>query len=74
MSYTINHTIKCCKGCVAPKRHPGCHGHCSEYREEKAEYDAKKAEIDRMKSIKSGLDSQAIASVTRARKIREGRK
>ena len=23
--------IKCCKDCVAPKRHPGCHGVCPEY-------------------------------------------
>lgn len=28
--------IKCCKDCVAPKRHPGCHGVCPEYLYEKA--------------------------------------
>ena len=32
-------TIKCCNGCVPPKRHPGCHGKCPEYLAEKAEYD-----------------------------------
>ena len=31
--------IKCCKGCVAPKRYPGCHDRCPEYLAEKAEYD-----------------------------------
>lgn len=28
--------IKCCKDCVAPKRHIGCHGTCKEYLDEKA--------------------------------------
>lgn len=27
--------IKCCHGCVPPKRCPGCHGVCPEYLEEK---------------------------------------
>ena len=27
--------IKCCKNCVAPKRHSGCHANCKEYIEEK---------------------------------------
>ena len=74
MSYTLNYNITCCNGCIAPKRHPGCHGHCPEYRKEKAEYEAHKAKVDKQKAIKRGLDSMAIAAVDRARKIREGRK
>lgn len=36
--------IKCCRNCVAPKRHVGCHGTCKEYLEEKAAWeDAKKS-------------------------------
>lgn len=27
-------SIKCCYGCVPPKRHIGCHGTCELYREE----------------------------------------
>ncbi len=73
MSYTINHPIKCCKSCVAPKRHPGCHGHCPEYRAERAVYEAVKAEADKRKAIRDGLDAQTIAGVYRAKKIREGR-
>ena len=73
MSYTINHPIKCCKSCVAPKRHPGCHGHCPEYLAEKAVYEAKKTEMEKQKAIREGLDAQAIASAYRAKKIREGR-
>ena len=26
-------SIKCCKNCVAPKRHPGCHSTCQEYQD-----------------------------------------
>ena len=32
-------SIKCCNGCVPPKRNPYCHGSCQEYMAEKAEYD-----------------------------------
>lgn len=74
MSYTINHHIVCCKSCIAPKRHPGCHGHCPEYLAEKAEYEAKKAEAEKRKAIKKGLDAQAAAAVYRSKKIREWRK
>ena len=35
---TNRKTIKCCFGCVPPKRYPGCHGKCEEYKKEKAEY------------------------------------
>lgn len=31
--------IKCCKNCVAPKRHIGCHATCAEYLSEKKEHD-----------------------------------
>ena len=30
-------TIRCCKGCVAPKRHIGCHATCKEYIEQSKE-------------------------------------
>ena len=34
--------IKCCKDCVPPTRHPGCHGTCEQYLKEKAEYEKQK--------------------------------
>ncbi len=37
--------IKCCKDCVAPKRHPGCHGVCPEYLYEKALWEEEKIKI-----------------------------
>lgn len=41
--------IHCCKDCVAPKRHPGCHATCKEYIEEKAKYEEQKAKIKEAK-------------------------
>lgn len=35
--------IRCCKDCIAPKRHPGCHATCQEYIDEKAKYTVEKA-------------------------------
>ena len=32
-------TIECCKSCVAPKRHIGCHAVCPEYIAEKTAYE-----------------------------------
>lgn len=39
--------IYCCYGCVAPKRHPGCHGVCQEYLAQKEEHDRIKAAHDK---------------------------
>lgn len=58
--------IKCCKGCVAPKRYPGCHGHCPEYLQEKEAYEKRKAEDDKKNAVKYGITSQRTASVTKA--------
>ena len=35
----MRNTIQCCKHCVAPRRHIGCHGHCDEYITERKELD-----------------------------------
>lgn len=34
--------ITCCKDCVAPKRHPGCHDTCKEYFEQKERWEKDK--------------------------------
>lgn len=34
--------IKCCAGCVPPKRHSGCHSTCPDYKKDKAQYEAQK--------------------------------
>lgn len=37
--------IKCCKGCVPPKRTPTCHSTCEDYLREKAEWEEEKKAI-----------------------------
>lgn len=34
--------IRCCKDCVPPKRHVGCHSECKEYKDEKERFEAEK--------------------------------
>lgn len=63
--------IKCCRGCVAPKRHPGCHDHCPEYLAEKGDWEARKAEMDAKKRTEQELNSQRATGVYIARKRRK---
>ena len=58
--------INCCKGCVAPKRYPGCHDHCADYAAERAEYDRLKAAEEKRVKVKNDIYSQRSNSVTKA--------
>ena len=66
--------IHCCKGCVAPKRHPGCHGSCPEYLADKAEHDRIKAELDRERDINIGIYGNRSKKVYNALKDRRYKK
>lgn len=48
----------CCKGCVAPKRHVGCHSTCKEYLDDKAALEAEKNTINAEKKNKSTIGSR----------------
>ena len=63
-------TIYSCKGCVAPKRHPGCHDHCQLYLTEKSKYEQEKAEERKRKDMESSLNYQHSRSIYRAIKFR----
>lgn len=56
--------IKCCFGCVPPKRHTACWDTCPEYQEEKKKHDADR-EAERLRR-QSGLYSQRSESVRKA--------
>ena len=58
--------ITCCKECVAPKRYPGCHGHCAEYLGERKEYDKYKARDDLKRKVKNDIYQQRSDNVARA--------
>ena len=65
-------TINCCHFCVAPKRHPGCHGNCSDYAAEKAEHEKLKAADAEKRKTNNNIYSQRADNVTKAMK-RHGR-
>ena len=50
--------IKCCNGCIPPKRYPGCGGKCKEYKEEKEEqgYGSIRIRDDLLKKKRISLD------------------
>ena len=64
--------IKCCRNCVAPKRHTACWDHCPEYAAEKAEYESCKAKDDNRRMVKNAIYNQRAKNVTKALKKRRG--
>lgn len=66
--------IKCCLGCVAPKRNPWCHSHCAEYITEKAQYEEEKAAANRKKAVGKSIYVQKQNGVLRAHKARKCKK
>ena len=66
--------IKCCHGCMAPKRYPGCHGTCPEYLKEKAEYDAKMAEDYKRRKLNQDLNEQRYRAITKLTKSKRKHK
>ena len=63
-----------CKDCVAPKRHPGCHGSCPEYLEQKAKKEAIKEAERKWKESRGGLISRRDNLYHEAMKRNRGRK
>ena len=63
--------IKCCKGCVAPKRHTACWDHCPEYQKERAEYEERKAIEDKKKFTEQGINLQRAEAVAKAMRNRK---
>lgn len=61
--------IYSCKGCVAPKRYPGCHDRCPEYLAEKAKHDEQTAAEAKRRYIEYGIISQLRSGVRRANMI-----
>ena len=58
--------IRCCNGCVPPKRTPTCHATCPDYIREKAEHDKQAAADYKRRSLKTGLILQQERAVIRA--------
>lgn len=50
--------IHCCKNCVAPRRHLGCHSSCEDYIREKKDSDELRESMKRQKDLEVGLRKQ----------------
>ena len=66
--------ISSCKGCVAPKRYPGCHGSCPEYIATKEEHERLKEIHDRERMITMGICGDRGEKVYKAMKARRCKK
>lgn len=60
--------IKCCKTCVAPKRHLCCHDTCEEYLAEKKRDKNDKAELKKINDYNSYAKENYIRIKSRERK------
>lgn len=60
-----------CNGCVAPRRYPGCHSHCTDYIIAKAFHEAELAVEYQQKSITDYGKSIARKNVDKAEKRRK---
>lgn len=66
--------ITCCKNCVPPQRHPGCHGTCKRYLKEKAEYEKQKEYAKAHKTVMlTNYDFDEIAYASSKRHKRRNR-
>lgn len=66
--------IKCCKDCVPPIRHSGCHGTCERYLKEKAEYEKQKEYAKAHKTVMlTNYDFDEIAYACSKRHKRRNR-
>lgn len=63
--------IRCCHGCVPPKRHTACWDTCPDYIAEKAEDQKKKEEERKRKSITTGINDQRARGVRKALRKRK---
>ena len=59
-------SITCCKDCA--DRVPGCHGTCEKYLQQRAEYDAQKAEARKKLDVITGLNQARCNTIYRTTK------
>lgn len=66
--------IQCCKGCVPPERHEGCHSTCEKYQKEKKAHDEYKEKVREGKAEHyAGISEQVLNHTTRrGHKVKKG--
>ena len=60
--------IRCCNGCVPPKRHLACWETCPDYAREKEKHRAEKERIKKAKQEEQVIDSYIASHAERTRK------
>lgn len=63
-------SVKCCKGCVPPKRHTACWDTCPDYIAEKKEHEEKKEAERKRRDIEMAIYQQRGIAVRKALKRR----
>lgn len=66
--------IQCCKGCIPPERHEGCHSTCEKYLKEAEEHLLYKKKVSQGKAeLYAGISDQVLNHTTRrGRKVKKG--
>ena len=63
--------IRCCHGCVPPKRKVGCHATCSEYLQEKKNHEEEKKVERAIKDVASVEYRSKRRAIIRAKERRK---
>ena len=66
--------ITSCKGCVAPKRYPGCHAVCPEYLADKERHERRKEEYYKDEKLNVAINLERGKKVYNALKGYRGNK
>lgn len=69
--------INCCKGCIPPERHPGCHGTCEEYQRQHKKHTQEREERYQMKKIDWDFEDYVVKDCAKngtKRKVKFGKK
>lgn len=62
--------INCCKDCVPPDRHPGCHSTCKEYINQNKKHIQEREDRRRIKNIYDDFNDYEIKRIERNKKKR----
>lgn len=63
--------IDCCKGCIPPKRHPGCHSTCEEYLRQHKKHNQEREERYQMRKIDWDFEDYVVKDCAKNRTKRK---
>ena len=72
MCINIKSRICCCKDCVPPDRHVGCHSSCEKYLKEKQEWNNYKSDLQEHIHKENLIVDFHIRNVERSKRVKTG--